>query len=533
MMINTTFARRGRHVAAVIAALALTVSLASCTGDAGGGAVGGGGGDSGAAARLDPDATIQVATIQEPDSLDPAEGTGGHGYPYLYNIFDRLLNLNPETAELEPGLATEWEFSEDGLTLTLKLRDGVTFQDGTEFNADAVVASLNHYKELGHQKDLDPVSNVVAEGDDSVVITLREQYSALPSSLADRAGMIVSPTAVEKYGDEFGRNPVGTGPYTYVEWAAGSKVSYKRYDDYWDNDNPAKAAELIVNLFPTSTAMASALTTGQIDFGYVFDPRDISTLESSPGLTVQADPSLQFYDFALNNDMEPTNDPAVRTAMSYAVDRDQINDSVNAGAGTPAYLPLPPTTWSGEIPEGSEAPTYDPEKAKQMLADAGYPDGVSLTVCYDPNANGGQQLFTLAQAQMAEAGITLDPIVSPGNDCNDRFVVQKTINSYMKAWSGRPDPYMTYEQNFSSTGLYNVGKKPNGDMDALLEQAAQATTLDEQKPLFAKLNAEFLEQTPYVATVYVPTVSAYNDKIVEFTQNFMGKTDLTTIGKSR
>lgn len=506
------------------AGLALTMPILLMTGCGSSGA----GGTSGGPGSQTTGVVLKAGNISEPDSLDPAEGTGGNDYPFLYSLYDRLLNLNPKTGDIESGLATSWGFDDSNTKFTVKLRPGLKFADGTVLDANAVVQSVQHYKNLGHQHDMDPVKSVAAVGDDSVEFTLSEPFSALPAALADRAGMIVSPAALKKYGDSFGQHPVGAGPYTFKSWASGVDISMTKNPNYWD----AKSAHLggiDYKLFPSSTAMASALTTGQIDYGYGFDLRDLPTLQKSSSVTTQVEPSLQFYDIALNNAKAPTNNVYVRRAMNIAIDRDVLNKSVLGGKGQPAYLPVPSNSTVYTKLSASETPTYDPEKAKQLIKQSGLGDSVTVPVCLAAHQNGGSQLFSLMQSQMSKSGIDLKPTVSTGVDCNERFVAKKTIGAYMKGWSGRPDPYLTYSQNFSSSGLYNVGGNANGDMDKILAKIAKTTDPAAQKPLYDELNREYLDQVPYIATLYVPTVVAYGKDVKGEIPNFMGKPNLTSL----
>src|ERR1700730_763482 len=169
---------------------------------------------------------LYYATPGEPGSLDPGADISGFDAYYSNAIYETLINSDPKTLQpTRPGLATSWEFTgTDKLTFRLHLRHGVTFQDGTPFNAQAVKVSLDHYKSLGAWFDLVPVKSETVVDDNTIDLNLSQPYSPLPAILTFRAGQIISPTALQKYGKDYGRNPVGAGPFAFKSWTAGSEL---------------------------------------------------------------------------------------------------------------------------------------------------------------------------------------------------------------------------------------------------------------------------------------------------------------------
>src|SRR5215471_945591 len=210
---------------------------------------------------------LVYATPGEPGSLDPGASISGFDQYYTNSIYDTLIIADPKTMEpSKPGLATSWEFTgADKQTFRLHLRHGVNFQDGTPFNAAAVKASIDHYKSLGNWFDMVPVKSETVVDDYTVDLNLSQQYSPLPAILSFRAGQIVSPTALQKSGKDFGRNPVGAGPFAFKSWTAGSEIVLTKFKNYY-NASGIKFDGIDYKVIVDTTAMSNALATGQVDY---------------------------------------------------------------------------------------------------------------------------------------------------------------------------------------------------------------------------------------------------------------------------
>src|SRR5690606_690110 len=182
------------------------------------------------------DNSLVVAIATDFVMADPAVGTLGTDIPLLYVMYDRLIAFNPEDLTPQPMLATDWSWSDDKKTLTLELKEGVKFHDGTDFNAEAVKKSLEYFRDSGRNKDLVGLSKIEVLAPNKVALTMDEVNSQLLGLLAERAGMIMSPTALEKYGADYSKNPAGTGPYKLREHITGQAVIFEKFEDYWDPD---------------------------------------------------------------------------------------------------------------------------------------------------------------------------------------------------------------------------------------------------------------------------------------------------------
>ncbi|MDC7223766.1 MAG: ABC transporter substrate-binding protein, partial [Spirochaetales bacterium] len=355
--------------------------------------------------------------------LDPARETDGESFYGSTAVYDTLVEFVPGETAIQPALAESWSFSEDGLTATFKLREGVKFHDGTDFNADAVVYSFERqFKEDHPDHDKGPwkywgymdmdsiVDAVIAVDDYTVDFKLKKKEAPFIANLAMDFAAIVSPTAAAKYGEDFTNNPVGTGPFKFVSWVKDDSIVFEKNADYWGGE--VYLDRLILKVIPDATARWLALQKGEVDVIDFPSPEDLDEMKATEGITVQQQEGLNVGYLALNNEKAPYDNVLVRQAMNYAIDRDEIVAAVYGEAGKPAKNPLPPTMWSYN--DDIEAYPYDPAKAQELLAEAGYPDGFETEIWampvarpYNPN---GKKVAEVMQAQLAKVGITVEII---------------------------------------------------------------------------------------------------------------------------
>lgn len=465
-------------------------------------------------ARADKASNILVVGwSDDPTSLDPATGTLGSEMPFNYAIYDRLIDLVPNTLELRPQLATAWTWSADKLTLELDLRGGVKFQDGTDFDAAAVKTSLEHFQAVKISHDLDPVTGIEVRDPHTVLIHVAAPYSVLPAILADRAGMIVSPAALAKGPDELRRHPVGAGPFMLTDWTVGKAVSMRRFDGYW-NKAAIKLSGIDFKIIANPTSLVAALQDGQLDYGAGLDTVNLPVLRKNKKLVTKIEPTVAWAMLELDTGLAPVDDKRVRQALNYAVDRPALATAVyGPGVGaTGATLPYPPSFWT-TTKSLAGAYTYDPAKARALLAAAGHPDGITLNLC-GPSAGAlipGKMITDILQQQMKPAGITVVPQNPPTTSaCVQLFNVQKSIPSMVISWTGRPDPWMTYSQMFGTKGYYNAAHTTYPGVDETLDQILAASGEDQQKPLYDKLNAAWVDGAPVVPLFYWVYVVSYS-----------------------
>lgn len=472
---------------------------------------------------------LVVGQSSEPFTLDPATGVSGFDYPDLYPLFDRLVEFDA-ALNLRPGLATAWAFTgDDKLTLELTLRHGVTFQDGTPLDAAAVKFSLMHFKEANRIHDLDAVSSVDVLAPDRVALHLSKPYSVLPAVLADRAGMIVSPTAVQKDPKGFERHPVGAGPFMLKAWNAGSSLDYVAYPGYWNKDR-IKLAGIQFKVILNPTSLVSALLTGQADEAWGIDPKNLVALRADPKLRVAVEPSTAFYELALNTALPPVDNVKVRQAMNMSLDRKALGDAIlgPGNSGGPALMLAPPGSFAHTDALDASVP-YDPARAKQLLTEAGFPNGVAVKVCATPLVGYGTDITDIEREQMKPAGITLDVTVEQGSACLQAFNLRKQFPAWQGAFSGRPDPFLTYDQNFGSAGQYILSHTAPPGVDALLDKLLATYDRKDQVPIYAELNKLYIENAPFILLFYRPNFAVYSKQIAGEQPDAQGKPNVTTM----
>jgi peptide/nickel transport system substrate-binding protein len=473
---------------------------------------------------------LTVGMTDEPFTLDPALGVSGTDYPYLYSLFDRLIDFEPKTLALRPGLATSWQFvGDDKLTLELTLRDGVQFQDGTKLDAEAVKASLEHFKSAGRIHDLDIVTSIEVVVPNKIRLHTSQRYSVLPTVLADRAGMVVSPTALAKYGRDFGRHPVGTGPFMLQSWTAGSTLEFARFPNYWDPSR-IKLAGLRHRIIASSSSLVSALLSGQVDYAFRLDPKDAPALKASPKLRVELEPSTAYNEIALNTTIPPLDNVKVRQALNMSVDRAALAEGIMGleTSGGAAVLPVAPASWAYSK-QVSDTVKYDPALAKALLTEAGFPDGITVKVCATPVTGYGTDVTDIEREQMKPAGITLDVTVMTGSACLQTFNSKRNFGGWQGSFSGRPDPFLTFQQQFGSTGQYNLGHAAYPGVDEALARILETFDPEKQKPFYVELNKAWVENVPNMVLYYRPNMAAYSVQLAGDQPNQQGKTNMTTL----
>ncbi len=328
-------------------------------------------------------------------NLDTAVVTDGESFRVAQQGIEGLLEFEGGTANPVPALAESWEFSDDLLEWTFYLREGVTFHDGTPFNADAVVFNFErwqytdnpyHFEEQvfeyyeamwGGFDDDSLIASVEAVDEYTVKFTFKD-VTTVEANMAMAMFGIHSPTAIEEYGADYGTPDigyVGTGPYEFVEWVTGDHVTVERYPDYW-GEIPGSVQTIVIRPIIDTAAQFAALQAGEIDAYFGATPEDVEAAEGDENLQVLRRPPLTDGYLAFSYRVLELRDPLVREAIALAINRQAIVDAFFGGAGIVANQWLPPGLI-GHDDDALPGFEYDPEKAKELLAEAGYPDGIT------------------------------------------------------------------------------------------------------------------------------------------------------------
>lgn len=342
--------------------------------------------------------TLIIAQGTDPTNLDPAKATDSPSATVNSHIFETLFELTPE-GTIEPRLATGYTVSDDGLTWTLDIRQGVTFHDGTALTAADVEASLERFIDPANAFTfrflLSRIQEVNVLGDHQVEVKLAQTFAPLLAHFTH------SSTAIVKVGLDLDVTPVGTGPFEFVSWERGQRVDLKRFEGYWGEKPGIEGLRFLA--VPEGTTRMALVETGDAHVAVRVPPQDVARLNANPDLSVQNVSSLRTIYIYFNHTQEPFTDVRVRQAVNYAVNKEEIAEFVLGGAVRVSDAPVSPGVF-GYTPVGNYG--YDPERAKQLLADAGFPNGFSTTL-YSPNGRYLQdiQVSEAVQSQLAAVGI--------------------------------------------------------------------------------------------------------------------------------
>ncbi|MFZ1955863.1 MAG: ABC transporter substrate-binding protein [Desulfobacterales bacterium] len=366
--------------------------------------------------------------------LDPAYETDGNSFMICDNIYEALVFYRDESTALEPGLAESWDISPDGLTYTFHLRKDVKFHDGTPFNADAVVFSIGrmmkdrNIKFFGKPLEVpaqerppeywvsmemdETVGAIEAVDEYTVVFKLKRVEAPFLANMGMDFADIISPTAFVKNPKEFIRNPVGTGPFKFVKWVKDDRIILEKNPDYWDKSGGPYLDQLIFRSIPENSVRFLELKTGNIHICQFPNPADIALAEKDKNLILPTQPGMNIGYLSFNHTKEPWKSSVdMRKAIAYAINRKAIVDNIYQGMGQVAKNPIPPTMWGYN--EKVPGFAYDPEKAKELLKKAGFPDGKGLGEItlwsmpvprpYNPD---GLKIGEAMAADLAKVGIT-------------------------------------------------------------------------------------------------------------------------------
>ena len=478
--------------------------------------------------------TIVVGLQAEPVTLDAQQITDYNSARAGRNIFDALLHFKDESTEVEPALAESWDISSDGKVYTFHLRHGVKFHDGTDFNADAVLFSYerqidpNHpFHDTGEFAYADftfgTVDKIEKVDDFTVRITLKEPFAPFLANMAMHSATIVSPTAVEKYGRDFSKNPVGTGPFKFVSWAPGVEIVVEKNADYWGG--APNVDKVIYRPIIEDQARLNELEAGSVDFIVNIPPDDLSRLKSDERFTTVEQPGMHTWYAVFNCQKPPFDNVKVRQAVNYAIDRKAIVEGILQNTGTLADGPLPPVLWS----HTSDVPGYEfnPEKAKQLLDEAGHGDGLSLSFWVPTSGSGMQQPVAMGQAIQADlkkVGIDLKIETFEWGTYLDKTIVedaQTLPEMFEMSWigdNGDPDNFLYIllsGDQYPSNG-FNLGHCKDDTVDEILREAR--TTLDQAKrtELYIQAQKKLVEDAFWVPIDHETQIVVMKNSIKNF-----------------
>ena len=544
---------RSRSIRAAALLGAAVLALAGCAESERDDASGSGSGDEGGSSAA-AGGTFVFAGSADPVSLDPAFAEDGESFRVARQIFEGLVGTEPGTAEPAPLLATEWESADDGLSHTFTLREGVTFHDGTPFDAEAVCFNFDRwYNFTGLLQsenitpyygnifkgfaDTDPkgiYESCTADDESTATITLRQPFAGFVQAMSLPAFSMQSPTALEKHdadnlsGTEDDvrfsayatAHPTGTGPFTFESWERGQQVTLAPYEEYWGDK--AKVDEVVIRIISDGNARRQALQNGEIDGYDLVAPGDLAALEEA-GFQIEQRPPFNILYLGMNQAVPELKDVKVRQAIAHAIDKDAVV-SQSLPEGSEVATQFIPETVAGFA---DDVPTYeyDPEKAKALLAEAGaqdlsvqfnYPTGVSRPYMPTP-----EETFVAIRSQLEAVGITVQPVADQWGNYLDKVGGTADHGLHLLGWTGDYDDTDNFLGVFFGQASSEWGFENPELFDALTE-ARGLPDREEQTPAYEDINRQVMEYLPGVpiahpvpSLAFAPEVEGYQTSPVQ------------------
>ncbi|MDY7100618.1 MAG: ABC transporter substrate-binding protein [Actinomycetota bacterium] len=528
-------ASRRRLPAALLGVLlALSLALAACGDDDDGGTAADdadgtstteeAGGAEAPSGEIDPDGTLRLMYTVAPTSYDPHRGSSSTDNTSLNLVFDRLVHTTPDGDPI-PGLATEWTIETDPDVITMTLREGVTFHDGTPFDAEAAKANLDRARaeDSNIAGDLSAIDEVEVVSPTEIRLLLNGPGSALPLILSDRGGMMMSPDSFEN--PDADRAPIGSGMYTVESYEVGVETSFARYEDYWDPE-AAAAANVELTYQADDTTRLNALLDGQADWAIVASS-DLERIDEA-GLYYTSEPDLALYHMQINIARSEFGDPLVRQALNYAIDREGIAAAIFDGLATPTEQPFPESYFAYN-PDVAGSYPYDPDRAMELLAEAGLEDGFSfelLTAQLDTFV----QVSEALQAQLAQVGIEVEIQVVPVNEVVQTAYLDKVGDAVMITFQGRPDPSQTLGRLYSEGGATSASGESTPAFMEAYERMLSATDEDTRTEAIHDSVAAVVEDALDVVLLHANANYAMQSNVVGFEPYITAKPEFRGVG---
>ena len=520
--------KRLLRILATVLAMTSILALVACGGTNNGGSSNSGNSDAGSGdgAATGYKDTLIWAQGADVTSLDPHQGKETPAVEVTCQIFDTLVVVNPETNEIEPQIAESWE-QVDELTYVFKIRQGIKFHDGSDLTAEDVKFSLDRaINSAAVSYIVDFIDTVTVDDEYTVTVKTKAPYAPALRNLAIPFAAIVPKAVVEADEDAFILNPVGSGPYQFVEWKQNDHVTLKAFDDYYAG-KPA-TENLIMKVIPETSQRSIALETGEIDLAYDMAVNDVAKLKDSTELTVYEIPSLTCWYISMNMNKEPFNNPLVREALSYAIDRQLIIDTINAGSGQPADAIIAPGVF-GYYSTGVRE--YDPEKAKELLAEAGYPDGFETSLWVNDNQS-RIEMCQAIQNMFQQIGVECAVEVLEFGSYISRTTNGEHDMAYFGWTTSSADADYSYYSLEHSTQQGAAGNRSfiaDPEVDALIEEARTNSDEATRTELYKELAIKLDEINNNIPVFYSSINVGASQKVEGFVMDANGYHNLDTV----
>jgi peptide/nickel transport system substrate-binding protein len=468
--------------------------------------------------------SLRIGLANDLTTMDPHLSTAYVDRIVYQSIFNPLVRLDKDLT-LKPELAEKWEYT-DPTTLVFTLRKGVKFHDGTEFNAQAVKINfdrmMNPDTKSLRASEIASVKEVQVVDDSTIKLILKAPNSSLLAQLSDRAGMIISPAAIQKYGKDLARNPVGTGPFQFVEWVTGDHLTVKKFDGYWEKGADGQPLPYLDSVvfkgIPDGTVRLTALKTGAIDMVDAPDAKDVPGLKAGKDPIYDQVPGLGYQGIEINTANAPFNKLEARQAVAYAVDAAAITKNILFDTATPGEGPIPPASWAYDA--SVNIYKRDPAKAKDLLTKAGF----TLPVKFPAMVTNDPQNLLIGQAlkeQLAEGGFDMDiqQLDFPTALAKE---TAKDYTFWQVGWSGRADPDGNTYNFIYSTGGNNTNNWKNAKADELLDQTRIVSDQAKRKDLYTQIITIVNNEVQRVYLWWPADRKTYSTKVMNFVHSADG-----------
>ncbi len=476
---------------------------------------------------FDPNGTLRYVYSVGPSSFDPSKASSSFDNVALWITYDRLVHMSP-TGDAVPGLATDWTFSADGTSLTLKLREGVKFQDGSALTADVVKANLDRNKAGVSKGDLAAVTSVDVVDPLTVKLNLGAPGGALPLVLTDRAGAIVSAAGIADPGLDL--KPSGAGMYKVVEYQKDAKIVYEAWDGYWD-PSAVKAKRIEFLILPDNVAAWNAIQSGAADAGLIV-PSQVEEAKSA-GFNLLVGSSLGFFHVQFNRSKPYLDNPEVRKALQMATDTDALIEGIALGKGQQSKQVFPKGYWAhvDALDDPNFLP-YDPAKAKQMLKDAGVPEGQKYTAIV-PSTNVYPALAEAVKDMWKDVGIDLELRPVDAVQTAPIFYSQQEGDVLVSVFGGRADPAQTLSLLFTAGPIQNPGQHTTPEISAAIAKASEPGTVEERTPAVQAATKLVAENAMDVLLYFPEGQTAYTDKVLGLQSWVSSKPEFRGVGMAK
>ncbi len=481
--------------------------------------------------------TLVIGIGADATGLDPRTVMNNESGFVMSGVLEGLTQYKRGTTEVEPGLAESWTISPDGKTITFRLRRGVKFHDGTPFDADAVIFDFDRIlndKNPSYYRAGVTAGSFVPEfygevagyqkvDQYTVRVTLKRKFAPFLDNLATSFSGLVSPAAVKQWGPvEVAKHPVGTGPFKLVEWVRNDHITVEANPDYWGGK--PYLDRIVYRIIPENSVRLLNLEQGSVDIVDGVNPDDVQRIKANPKLVLMEQAGATINGIVVNNQKAPFDNPKVRQALNYAVNKEEINTFLYKGVAVVSTNPLPPVAWSFD--KSLSGYPFDPARAKRLLGEAGHPNGFKAEMIAFPNPRGynpvgGARLAVAVQDYLRRVGVEVS-------------IKQLEWGTYLKTirsgdyligpagWSadnGDPDNFLFSLYSSTTWGSGNNARYKNPEVDKLLLQAQETFDRDQRIQLYRQAQRMIMDDAPWIFINHTKLVRAASARVQDYVLN--------------